>query len=88
MALEAEASQVELTGKSPGQLRAELDKARADLKDLYELRHGFFGQTGVHIGARVLKKARAQFEREEARLKERIALLEKLLENSPLDPRP
>ncbi|MBI4294998.1 MAG: hypothetical protein HY669_02385 [Chloroflexi bacterium] len=61
------------------QLQAELDRALADLEDLEELRHGFLGQTGVHIGMRVLKSARRQFEQEETRLKERIALLEGLL---------
>ena len=61
------------------QLQAELDKALAGMEDLEEMRSGFLGQTGVHIGMAVLTSARRQFEREEARLKERMALLEGLL---------
>ena len=61
------------------QLQAELEKFMAELQDLEDLRHGVFGQTGVHVGMRVLKSARRQFEQEEVRLKERIALLQKLL---------
>lgn len=68
-----------LTDMNREQLQAELDKALADLEDLYELRRGFLGQTGVHIGARVLKSARRQFELGETRLKERVALLKGLL---------
>lgn len=68
-----------LTDMNREQLQAELDKALIDLEDLYELRHGFLGQTGVHIGARVLKSVRRQFELGEAKLKERIALLKGLL---------
>lgn len=64
------------------QLRAEMDKSLVALKDLEELRQGFLGQTGVHISMRVLKSARRQFEQEEVRLKERVALLQKLLRGS------
>lgn len=71
-----------LQNMSREQLQAELDRARADMEDLKELRQGFLGQTGVHIGMRVLTSARRQFEQEEARLKERIALLESLLHRS------
>lgn len=60
-------------------LQAELDKALAELEDLEELRHGVLGQTGVHVGIRVLKSASRQFEQEEVRLRERIAFLQKLL---------
>jgi len=69
----------ELLVMNQEQLQAEMDKALAELEDLEELRHGFLGQTGVHIGMRVLKSASRQFEQEEVRLKERIALLQKLL---------
>jgi len=60
-------------------LQGELDKALASLEDLEELRGAFLGQTGVHIGIRVLKSARFQFEQEENKLKDRIAVLKKLL---------
>lgn len=62
-------------------VQQELEEARAELEDNAELRRAFLGQTGVHIGIRILNSARRQFDREEARLKERIALLEKLLNN-------
>ncbi len=71
--------ETELLDMNREQLRAEMDKTLAALKDLEELRQGFLGQTGVHIGMRVLKSARRQFEQEEVRLKERIAILQKLL---------
>ena len=69
------------TGSEPGreEVLAELARAQEDLADLLELRSGFLGQTGVHIGMRVLTSARRQFEQEEARLKKRMALLERLL---------
>ncbi len=72
-------TEAELLTMIPEQLRAELDRALADMEDLEQLKHGFMGQTGVHIGMRVLTSARRQFEQGEARLKERIALLEGLL---------
>ncbi|MBI4281951.1 MAG: hypothetical protein HY672_00475 [Chloroflexi bacterium] len=65
------------------QLQLELKKTLAELADNLELRDGFLGQTGVHIGMSVLSSARRQFEQAEARLKERIALLEELLQKSP-----
>ncbi|MEK7847326.1 MAG: hypothetical protein AAB270_00215 [Chloroflexota bacterium] len=68
-----------LTDMDQQQLQEALETARMELQDLYELRHGFMGQSGVHVGARLLTSARRQFEREEARLKERIAVLEGLL---------
>lgn len=61
------------------QLQAELDKTLADLEDLEEQKRAFLGQTGVHIRMRVLEGARRRFKREEARLKERSVLPEKLL---------
>ncbi|MBF8268010.1 MAG: hypothetical protein HW388_1518 [Dehalococcoidia bacterium] len=72
-------TEAELLAMNREQLRTELDKALAGLEDLEELRRGFMGQTGVHIGMAVLTSARRQFEQGEARLKERIALLEELL---------
>lgn len=74
--------ETELLEMNREQLRAEMDKSLVALKDLEELRQGFLGQTGVHIGMRVLKSARRQFEQEEVRLKERVALLQKLLHGS------
>lgn len=68
-----------LTGMDQQQLQEALETARMELQDLYELRHGFMGQSGVHVGARLLKSARRQFELGEARLKERIAVLEGML---------
>lgn len=72
--------EIELLAMNQEQLRAEMDKAIAELTDLEELRQGVLGQTGVHVGMRVLKSARRQFEQEEVRLKERIVTLQKLLD--------
>ena len=58
------------------QAEAELAKAKAELEDVLAMRCAFLGQTGVHIGARILKSFRRQNEGDEARLRERIAVLE------------
>lgn len=69
----------ELTEMSQEELEAELAKARQELEWLNEDRQAFLGQTGVHIGVLHLQRARAQFEREEQRLRERISQLEAAL---------
>lgn len=66
----------ELAQMSQEELEAELRKARQELEWNEEDRRAFLGQTGVHIGVGHLQRARAQFDREEERLKERIAQLE------------
>jgi len=61
------------------QLKAELARAVADLEDLEELWRSFAGQTGVHIGGKLREGVRRETEGEEARLRERIAELQRLL---------
>lgn len=69
----------ELASMSSEELQAELRKAQEALADLEEERRAFLGQTGVHIGVRILQSFRRQVERDEARIKERIASIERLL---------
>lgn len=66
----------ELAQMSRKELETELQKARQELEWLNEDRQAYLGQTGVHIGVGHLQRVRAQFEREEQSLKERIAQLE------------
>ncbi|MBI2304846.1 MAG: hypothetical protein HYU86_08905 [Chloroflexi bacterium] len=63
------------------ELQAHLEEALAALEDLEEERRRFLGQTGVHIGVRIIQKMRRQFEREEAELRERIHFLKASLES-------
>ena len=69
----------ELAPMSREELEAELAKARQELEWLNEDRRAFLGQTGVHIGVGQLQRVRAQFERDEQHLRERIAQLEAAL---------
>lgn len=56
-------------------LQAELAQVEAELEDLRELRRGFLGQTGVHIGYRVLRQVTSQLDSEEARLRQKLERL-------------
>ncbi|MBI2918116.1 MAG: hypothetical protein HYY01_08985 [Chloroflexi bacterium] len=56
-------------------LQAELAQVEAELEDLRELRRGFLGQTGVHIGYRVLRQVTSQLDSEEARLGKKLERL-------------
>lgn len=71
---------VDLDSMSNDQLQAELDKAEAALQDLQEERQFTLGQTGVHIGASRVASLRAQWDREERALMERITAIRKLLQ--------
>ncbi|GEM_PF-6872566 len=64
------------------QLQAELDQVLADLEDLKALRHGFLGQTGVHIGMRLLRQVTAQLDSEEAKLQEQREQLRALMQST------
>lgn len=61
------------------QLQAELAKAEDELDDVDEMRRFTLGQTGVHIGASRLRSLNATWDRDEARLRERIRLIQELL---------
>ncbi len=65
---------------SQEELEAELAKAHAELEDVLAMRRAFLGQTGVHIGARIMTSFRRQTEGDEARLRGRIAALEARLQ--------
>lgn len=71
--------EAELSALSQAQLQVELDGVLADMEDLRELRRGFLGQTGVHIGMRVLRQVTSQLDSEEARLKKQRERLDGLL---------
>ena len=58
-----------------GDLAEALRVAELELEDLLEERGFTLGQTGVHIGARELARMRAAWDRDEARLRERIAAI-------------
>jgi hypothetical protein len=66
---------VELSDLGAEQLAEALRAAELQLDDVLEERSFTLGQTGVHIGARELARMRAGWERDEARLRERIAAI-------------
>lgn len=63
---------VDLAGMDVDQLKVALSKAGEELEDVEEEREFTLGQTGVHIGANELARLRRAWERDEARLRERI----------------
>ncbi len=65
----------ELSSLNAEQLAEALREAELQLDDVLEERSFTLGQTGVHIGARELARMRAGWERDEARLRERIAAI-------------
>ena len=72
----------ELAGMDPDQLRAERSQAELLLEDVEEEREFTLGQTGVHIGANELARLKKAWERDETRLKERIAAIDARLAGS------
>lgn len=69
----------ELSGMDIDQLREALTQTEALLEDVDEEREFTLGQTGVHIGANELARLRRAWEKDETRLKERIAAINALL---------
>ncbi len=69
----------ELSEKSQSELLAELHKAEGDLEDVEEMRLFTLGQTGVHLGAGRMKSLQGTWDRDEARLCQRIAEIKALL---------
>ena len=55
------------------ELEHELQNVQAELEELEEMRMAVLGQTGVHVGARLLQQHRARFDRDQARLEARLA---------------
>lgn len=55
------------------ELEHELQTIQAELEEVDEMRRAVLGQTGVHVGARILAQHRARFDRDQARLQNRLA---------------
>ncbi len=55
------------------ELEHELQKVQEELDEVEEMRQAVLGQTGVHVGARLLAQHRARFDRDQARFEKRIA---------------
>ena len=55
------------------ELERELHNTLAELEEVEEMRRAVLGQTGVHVGARLLRQHRARFDRDETRLEARLA---------------
>lgn len=72
----------ELAGMDPGQLQDARTQAELLLEDVEEEREFTLGQTGVHIGARELARLQKAWERDEARLRERIEAIDARLAES------
>ncbi len=66
----------DLAAMSREELLAELRKAEADLEDVQEMRLFTLGQTGVHLGAARMKSLQGSWDRDEARLRERIGAIQ------------
>ena len=55
------------------ELEYELQNTLAELEEVEEMRRAVLGQTGVHVGARLLQQHRARFDRDQTRLEARRA---------------
>ncbi len=64
---------------TPAQLATALSQAEEELGDMQDERLFTLGQTGVHIGAAELRRINGHFEREEKRIRERIAAIRSAL---------
>ncbi len=69
----------DLEGLSEGDLQRELKKAESELEDVEEMRLFTLGQTGVHLGAGRARSLQGTWDRDEARLRERIAAIKSRL---------
>ena len=55
------------------EMERELQNIQAELEEVEDMRRAVLGQTGVHVGARLLQQHRARFDRDQARLQVRLA---------------
>lgn len=69
----------ELSQLTADELFEALEAAQAELDDVLEERLFVLGQTGAHLGASKVASLRAAWDRDESRLRERIAALQKAL---------
>lgn len=72
----------DLGGLGQVELLAELKKAESELEDVEEMRLFTLGQTGVHLGAGRAKSLQGTWDRDEARLRERITAIKGLLQSA------
>lgn len=57
------------------ELERELQATLAELDEVEEMRRAVLGQTGVHVGARILQQYRTRFDNDQKRFEERAAQL-------------
>ena len=69
----------ELAALPRDELVKELKRAEVDLDDVEEMRLFTLGQTGVHLGAGRMKSLQGSWDRDEARLRQRITEIKALL---------
>ena len=69
----------DLSQLSVEQLFQELEAAQASLDDVLEERLFVLRQTGAHLGASKVASLRAAWDRDESRLRDRIAALQEAL---------
>ncbi len=62
------------------ELMSELERLKGDLEDLEVEKRLTIGQTGVHISASKIQAYREAFDRDEARLRRKIEMVERALE--------
>ncbi len=61
------------------EIQREINAAQSDLEEIDEMRQAVLGQTGVHVGARVLQEYRTKFDRDQKRIEEQLAQLREQL---------
>lgn len=57
------------------ELERELQATLAEMDEVEEMRRAVLGQTGVHVGARILQQYRTRFDNDQKRFEERAAQL-------------
>jgi hypothetical protein len=63
-----------------GELRAELERLRENLRDIEDMHSFTYERTSVHIGGRKAHEMQLEFEEECRTYRERIAMIEEELE--------
>ncbi len=69
----------DIEGLDRSELLRELKKAESELEDVEEMRLFTLGQSGVHLGVGRLRSLQGTWDRDEARLRGRIAAIKDLL---------
>lgn len=71
----------DFVGRDRSELLRELKQSQNELEDVEEMRLFTLGQSGVHLGVGRLKSLQGSWDRDEARLRARIATIVGLLDN-------